>query len=71
MCVCVCVCVCVCKMCFPPRRSPRNQLVRKAWSLQGTHDVFIVMKLSLVATFKRKQSRGYQRGRVNRTKSGE
>ena len=46
------VCVCVCKMCFPVLRSPRNQPVRKAWSLQGTLDVFIVIKLSLVVTFK-------------------
>ena len=62
---CVCVCVCVCKVCFPALRSPRNQLVRKAWNLQGTLNVFIVIKLSLVVTFKWKQSCGHRREKIN------
>lgn len=57
--------MCVYKVCFPALRSPRNQLVRKAGSLQGTLDVFILIKLSLVVTFKQKQSCGYRRGKMN------
>lgn len=58
--MCTPVDVCVYVQCVLLHWDPPGISWREAWSLQGTLHVFILIKLSLVVTFKLKQSCGHR-----------